>query len=149
MDTGAQALDSYKMYIGGEWVESSSGETFETYNPYTAEPWALIPKGNAEDVDRAVEAAHGAFTTGDWPALNATQRGALLRKLGDLLSENADRLAEIEVRDNGKLIAEMSAQCKYLPQWYYYYGGLADKIEGLTLLGKGGAIEKAIDKLIR
>ena len=133
MDTGTQALDTYKMHIGGAWVEASSGETFETYNPYTAEPWALIPKGNAEDVDRAVEAAHEAFTTGDWPALNATQRGALLRKLGDLLSENADRLAEIEVRDNGKLIAEMSAQCKYLPQWYYYYGGLADKIEGAVI----------------
>ena len=50
MDTGMQALDTYKMYIGGEWVEASSGETFETYNPYTAKPWALIPKGNAEDV---------------------------------------------------------------------------------------------------
>ncbi len=133
MDTGTQALDTYKMSIGGEWVEASSGETFETYNPYTAQPWALIPKGSAEDVNRAVEAAHKAFTTGDWPALNATQRGALLRRLGDLLTENADRLAEIEVRDNGKLIAEMSAQCKYLPQWYHYYGGLADKIEGSVI----------------
>jgi (Z)-2-((N-methylformamido)methylene)-5-hydroxybutyrolactone dehydrogenase len=133
MDTGTQTLDTYKMYIGGEWVEASSGETFETYNPYTAQPWALIPKGSAEDVDRAVEAAHEAFTTGDWPAMNATQRGALLRRLGDLLSENADRLAEIEVRDNGKLIAEMSAQCKYLPQWYHYYCGLADKIEGAVI----------------
>jgi aldehyde dehydrogenase (NAD+) len=133
MDTGTHGLDTYKMYIGGEWVEASSGETFETFNPYTAKPWALIPKGGAEDVDRAVEAAHQAFTTGDWPALNATQRGALLRRLGDLLTENADRLAEIEVRDNGKLIAEMSAQCKYLPQWYHYYGGLADKIEGAVI----------------
>ena len=133
MDTGTQPLEKYRMHIGGEWVDAASGETFETDNPYTAAPWALIPKGGAEDVERAVEAAHKAFTTGDWPTLTATQRGALLRRLADLLTENADRLAEIEVRDNGKLIAEMSAQMKYMPQWYYYYGGLADKIEGSVI----------------
>ena len=133
MDTNVKALETYRMHIGGEWVDAASGETFETYNPYTAQPWALIPRGNPQDVDRAVEAAHQAFTTGDWPEMNATQRGAMLRKLGDLLSEHADRLAEIEVLDNGKLIAEMSAQCKYLPQWYHYYGGLADKIEGSVI----------------
>ena len=108
MDTSVQALKTYQMHIGGEWVDAASGETFETYDPYTAQPWALIPRGNEQDVDRAVEAAHQAFTTGDWPEINATQRGAMLRKLGDLLSEHADHLAEIEVRDNGKLIAEMN-----------------------------------------
>ncbi|MFP6736042.1 MAG: aldehyde dehydrogenase [Rhodospirillales bacterium] len=133
MDTGVQALKTYQMHIGGEWVDAASGETFETYDPYTAQPWALIPRGEPRDVDRAVGAAHQAFTTGDWPEINATQRGAMLRKLGDLLGEHADHLAEIEVRDNGKLIAEMSAQCKYLPQWYHYYGGLADKIEGSVI----------------
>ena len=126
-------MESYRMHIGGEWVEAAGGETFETYNPYTAKPWALIPKGSAADVEHAVEAADQAFNTGDWPKLTATQRGALLRRLADLLSENAAHLAEIEVRDNGKLIAEMSAQMGYMPQWYHYYGGLADKIEGSVL----------------
>jgi len=118
------------MFIGGEWVESASKEHFESDNPFTGKPWALIPKGSAQDADRAVRAAHKAFTSGEWPKLNASKRGALLRKLGDLIGEKAKFLAEIEVRDNGKLLAEMGAQTAYMAQWYYYYGGLADKIEG-------------------
>jgi (Z)-2-((N-methylformamido)methylene)-5-hydroxybutyrolactone dehydrogenase len=92
-----------------------------------------MPKGTAADVERAVEAAHRAFTTGDWPKFNASQRGALLRRLGDLIAREADRLGALEVRDNGKLFAEMGGQLRYLPQWYYYFGGLADKIEGAVI----------------
>jgi aldehyde dehydrogenase (NAD+) len=130
MDTPNAALARYRMFIGGEWVEPASGEYFESDNPYTGRPWALIPRGNAADADRAVRAAHRAFTSGEWPRLTPSRRGALLRKLGDLVGEHSRALAEIEVRDNGKLIAEMSAQTAYMAQWYYYYGGLADKIEG-------------------
>jgi aldehyde dehydrogenase (NAD+) len=121
------------MYIGGEWVAPSAGEWFESYNPFTGEPWALIARGNARDADQAVRTAHAAFTEGPWPQMTATQRGALLRKLGDLVAANAQRLAELEVLDNGKLIAEMRAQLNYAPQWYYYFGGLADKIEGAVV----------------
>jgi (Z)-2-((N-methylformamido)methylene)-5-hydroxybutyrolactone dehydrogenase len=128
-----QGLQKYRLYIGGEWVEPASKDWFESYNPYTGKPWALIPKGTKADVDRAVEAAHAAFTQGEWPKLNATQRGALLRKLGDLVAREAERLAAIEVRDNGKLLAEMGGQLRYVPQWYYYFGGLADKIEGAVI----------------
>lgn len=81
-------------------------------------------------MDRAVSAAHTAFSTGPWSTLNATQRGALLRKFGDLVARDAQRLSEVEVRDNGKLLTEMRGQLDYIPQWFYYYGGLADKIEG-------------------
>jgi acyl-CoA reductase-like NAD-dependent aldehyde dehydrogenase len=123
-------LKKYQQYIGGEWVDPASGEWFESYNPYTGKPWALFPRGNTEDAGRAVAAAHKAFTTGDWPKMTASQRGALLRKLGDVYAKHAERLANVEVTDNGKLIAEMAAQNAYVPQWYYYYGGLADKIEG-------------------
>ncbi|MGQ0750152.1 MAG: aldehyde dehydrogenase [Betaproteobacteria bacterium] len=133
MDTATSALARYKMYIGGEWVEAAGGAHFESDNPYTGKPWALIPRGGSQDVDRAVPAARKAFTTGEWPKLNATKRGALLRKLADLISEQSKPLAEIEVRDNGKLYAEMSAQTAYMAQWYYYYGGLADKIEGAVI----------------
>ncbi|MGE3934298.1 MAG: aldehyde dehydrogenase [Rhodospirillaceae bacterium] len=133
MDSGSQSLARYKMFIGGEWTDSASGQTFESENPFTSAPWALIPKGNAEDVDRACKAAHKALTTGDWPKMTATQRGALLRKLADILVTKAKALAEVEVKDNGKLIAEMAAQCAYVPQWYYYYGGLADKVEGAVI----------------
>lgn len=126
-------LETYRLHIAGKWIEPATGKSFESYNPYTAKPWALIPRGGVEDANRAVEAAHQAFTEGEWPKLTATARGALLRKLGDLIAKHADHLAAIEVRDNGKLIAEMRAQLHYLPQWYYYFGGLADKIEGSVI----------------
>jgi aldehyde dehydrogenase (NAD+) len=130
MDIPTGALTRYKMFIGGEWVDSASGETFPSDNPFTGKPWALIPRGSAQDADRAVRAAHKAYTTGEWPKLSPSKRGALLRKLGDLIADKSKFLAEVEVRDNGKLYAEMSAQTAYMAQWYYYYGGLADKIEG-------------------
>src|SRR5678810_225407 len=126
-------LTRYRMYVGGEWIDAGSGDYFESDNPYLGEPWALIPRGTAADVDRAVRAAHAAFTSGEWPRLTASKRGALLRRLGDLIIEKAAELAEIEVRDNGKLYAEMSAQSAYMAQWYHYYGGLADKIEGAVI----------------
>ncbi len=133
MGTPASTLTKYKMYINGQWVEATTGAYFHSDNPYTGKPWALIPLGTATDVDHAVQAARAAFTSGTWPKLNATQRGALLRKLGDLVTDKSKFLAEIEVRDNGKLYAEMSAQTAYMAQWYYYYGGLADKIEGQVI----------------
>src|SRR5512134_940080 len=105
-----ETLTRYRMFIDGEWVEAASGDYFESDDPFLAEPWALIPKGGAEDVDRAVHAAHQALTTGPWPKMTASQRGALLRRLGDAIVPEAGRLAEVEVRDNGKLLAEMGGQ---------------------------------------
>ena len=133
MDTANASLVKYRMFIGGEWTDAVSGACFESHNPYTGKPWALIPRAGPEDVDRAVRAAHQAFTEGEWPKLTATQRGALLRKLADLIGPQAKALAEIEVKDNGKLISEMAAQTAYMAQWYYYFGGLADKVEGAVL----------------
>ena len=120
------------MLIGGKWVDPASGEWFETVNPFTAKPWALVPRGSKADVDQAIAAANCAFH-GEWRKLTATARGALLHKFGDLVAAEAQRLAEIESTDNGKLIAEMRGQLNYIPQWYYYYGGLADKIEGRVI----------------
>ncbi|MEC9369476.1 MAG: aldehyde dehydrogenase [Pseudomonadota bacterium] len=128
-----QALSKYQTVIGGKWVDAASGKTFESFDPYTGEPWALIPRCGAEDVDRAVNAAYDAWDSGPWSKTTATSRGRLMRKLGDLIARDAEKLAQVEVRDNGKLIAEMLAQCKYLPEWYYYYGGLADKIQGAVI----------------
>ncbi|HXY02190.1 MAG TPA: aldehyde dehydrogenase [Terriglobales bacterium] len=120
----------YQLYIEGKFVDPKSAKWFDSYNPFTAEPWAEIPQSNFEDVDRAVRAAHNAFTTGPWASMTASQRGLLLHQLGDLISRDAKKLAEVEVRDNGKLIAEMQGQLNYIPQWYYYFGGLSDKIQG-------------------
>lgn len=121
-------MQIYDLYINGAFVKSASGRTFETRNPYTGEVWAKIAHADAADVDKAVAAAKAAFPA--WSGLKAHQRGRLLLKLADLIDHKAEYLAEIEVRDNGKLYAEMVAQCRYLSSWYRYYGGLADKIEG-------------------
>ena len=125
-------MKSYKLYIDGEWINSTSGKWFETENPYTGEVWAKISRGNAEDVDRAVKAASKAFQ-GDWGQTKPTERGKLLNRLAEIIEKNSERLGEIEVRDNGKLITEMGAQTKYLAEWYRYYGGLADKVEGSVI----------------
>ena len=123
-------MQDYQLFIGGEWADPDSGEWFESINPYTGQPWARIPRGNRSDVDRAVRAAERAMREGDWARLTATQRGHALRRLGDVVARHVERLATIEVRDNGKLYAEMSNQCRYLTEWFHYYGGLADKVQG-------------------
>ena len=126
-------LKEYQTYIDGKWCEAASGKKFQTYDPYTGEPWALIPECDAKDVDRACEAAWRAFDKGAWPAMTQTARGKVLRRIAGLIEKHAEHLAQIEVRDNGKLMSEMHAQTKYLPEWFYYYAGLADKIQGAVV----------------
>jgi aldehyde dehydrogenase (NAD+) len=124
---------SYKMLIGGEWVDARSGKTFESINPYTGKVWATAPEAGDEDVDQAVRAAREAFDEGPWGKMTGTQRARLIRRLADLLAENADRIAQVESTDNGKLLREMGGQLKALPEWYYYFAGAADKIQGETI----------------
>jgi len=126
-------MKTYSMRIAGAPAAAISGEWFETQNPYTGEAWARVARGAAQDVDVAVQAAHFAFSEGPWAELTATERGRLLYRLADLIERDARKLAETEVQDNGKLFAEMLGQLTYLPQWFRYYGGLADKIHGSTL----------------
>lgn len=134
-------MTKHKLLIGGQWVEPQSGEWFESINPFTAAPWALIPRGSKADVERAVEAARTAFYCSDWRGMTATARGAMLRRLADLVAAEAKTLAEIESTDNGKLIAEMRTQLNYIPQWFNYFGGLADKIEGRVIpIDKQGVV---------
>ncbi|MFT4151623.1 MAG: aldehyde dehydrogenase [Paracoccaceae bacterium] len=126
-------IHDFKVFIGGEWLDAASGQRFDSDDPFTGKVWARIPRCDAEDVDRAVGAARAALETGPWAAMHPTQRGLLLRRLGELIARDADRLALAEVRDNGKLWAEMRGQCGYIPQWFHYFGGLADKVEGAVL----------------
>ena len=123
----------YRLRIGGQTRDPHSGAWFESQNPYTGRTWAEIPRGDAEDVAAAVAAAHSALTTGPWAEFTPTQRGAAMRRLADLVARDAAKLATIEVTDNGKLLAEMRGQLDYVPQWFHYYGGLADKVQGSTL----------------
>ena len=126
-------MKTYNHFIDGAWVEPSSAAYFDTDNPYTGEVWARVARGNAEDADRAVQSAKSAFDKGEWAEMRPTQRGKLLVGLAEIIEREAVRLGELEVRDNGKLIAEMGAQTKYLAEWYRYFGGLADKVEGAVL----------------
>ncbi len=123
-------MKTYQHFINGAYVDPEGGEWIDSDDPYQGKPWAKIPRGTNADVDKAVAAAKAAMTEGPFATMSATQRGKLLRNLGDLLVKHGERLAEVEVRDNGKLLAEMSGQLKYQPESWYYYAGLADKIEG-------------------
>ena len=121
------------MLIGGARVDSVSGEWLESFNPYTGKPWALVPRATPEDVNRAVAAARAAFKGREWRDLSPSARGKLLFYLADKIAARADELAAIETTDNGKLILEMRAQLRYLPEWFRYYAGLADKLEGRVI----------------
>jgi (Z)-2-((N-methylformamido)methylene)-5-hydroxybutyrolactone dehydrogenase len=123
------------MQIGAE--RRPGAGTFESIDPYTGEPWAVVPEATRADVDDAVAAARAAFE-GEWGALTGTARGRLLRRLGEVITESADDLAIAETRDNGKLLREMGGQVRGLPAWYEYYAGLADKIDGRVVdTGRG------------
>src|SRR3954469_20116357 len=123
----------YRMLIGGEWVDARSGDTFESVDPFTGRPWADVPRAGPEDVDAAVRAARAAFDDGPWPAMPATERARLMRRLADLIAENAERIAIVETTDNGKLIREMEGQLRGLADYYHWFAGAADKIHGETI----------------
>jgi acyl-CoA reductase-like NAD-dependent aldehyde dehydrogenase len=122
-------LESLQMVIGGKAVGAVSGKTFESQNPYTGQSWALIPDGGDEDVDAAVAAARSALD-GEWGQMTGFARAACLRRLADLITENAERLARLEVNDSGKLYREMLGQLNGLGGWYHYYAGIAATLEG-------------------
>jgi aldehyde dehydrogenase (NAD+) len=126
-------MQRFQLYVGGKNIDPVSGTWFDTFNPFTGEPWAKIPECRAEDVDRAVRSAHEAFTTGPWSKMTPSERGLLLYRLGDVIARESRKLIEVEVHDNGKPVTEMQAHFNYIPHWYYYYGGLADKMQGAVI----------------
>ena len=126
-------MQRFTMRIDGRDHAPSSGEWFETEDPFLGTAWAEIARGTQPDVDAAVEAAQRALTDSAWSRLTPTARGRVLNRVAEGIAANVDHLARLEVRDNGKLLAEMRAQITYLPEWFHYYGGLADKIEGTVI----------------
>ncbi|GAA2007178.1 MAG: aldehyde dehydrogenase [Nocardioides sp.] len=125
-------LETFQLFIDGERVDALSGRTFESTNPYTGRPWAVVADGGPEDVDRAVASARAAFE-GEWGARSGFERAAVMRDIAAAITANAERLALLEVRDSGKLMREMRGQLKGLGAWYLYFSGLADKLEGKTV----------------
>jgi len=124
-------MEQFKHYINGKF--SSGVDHFETLNPANGKPWATFPAASEEESNMAIESAHDALYKGPWAEYTATERGKLLHKLGDLISKHANELGELETRDSGKLAVETRSQSKYVADYYYYYAGLADKIQGEVL----------------
>ncbi|MGO8060190.1 aldehyde dehydrogenase [Rhizobium johnstonii] len=121
----------FQHYIDGEFSDGEA--SYASIDPASGAVWAEMPEAREGDVGRAVDAADRALYDGAWPKLTATQRGKLLYKLADLVAANAQVLAELETRDTGKIIRETSAQIAYVAEYYRYYAGIADKIEGAYL----------------
>jgi aldehyde dehydrogenase (NAD+) len=124
---------TYRMLIDGEWVGASDGGTFDSLTPATGKVWATAPEATEADVDRAVQAAHRAFTSGPWATMTATERGHCLRRLGDLLADWSEPLGITETRDTGKMLKETRWQARYISEFFHFYAGAADKIDGKTL----------------
>jgi (Z)-2-((N-methylformamido)methylene)-5-hydroxybutyrolactone dehydrogenase len=123
------ATKSYSMFVGGEWVDGSKG-SFSTIDPFTGAEWATIPEAGGDDVDRAVTAARRAFESGPWHEANGAARAQLMHKLADAIRAETETLAATETRDNGKLLKEMRGQVEALPNFFEYYAGWADKLQG-------------------
>jgi aldehyde dehydrogenase (NAD+) len=122
---------SYGHWIDGRDTAPESGATFPSYNPTTGKVWGDFALGNKGDVAEAVAAAKAAFAT--WKAISPTRRGRLLMRWADAINANADKIGRIETSQNGKLLNEMVLQARIVPDWLYYYGGLADKVEGRVI----------------
>ncbi|MCA3446276.1 MAG: aldehyde dehydrogenase [Rhodobacter sp.] len=127
------SLPRFLMFVDNEFTPAVSGRWFSSFDPARGVPWAEVAAGGPEDVDRAVQSADRAFRSADWARLSASDRGVLLNRLAELIATHSGELAAAETRDNGKLLAEMRGQMAYMPRWYRYFAGLADKIEGAVL----------------
>ena len=125
-------LKEYKMFINGQWTGAENKKTFETLNPENNEPWATVPEASEEDVNNAVVAAQKAFE-GEWPKLFPRERAKYLKEIANQLRKNAELMGEIETIDTGKLYKEIKTQAGYIAEYYDYFAGLADKIEGTVL----------------
>lgn len=135
MHTTMQTLEGsrQKHFIGGEFTAPHSGKYVQSFDPTTGKPWYEFAQGDEVDVDRAVRSAQAAFGAPAWRRMTQTERGKLVRRLGELVLANADTLAAIECRDNGKLLKEMRAQMRAIPDSYFYFAGMADKLQGDTI----------------
>ena len=133
MSTAPAQTRTYELPIGGAWSPAASGGTYDTLNPFTGEPWATVPEGGAEDVDRAVRAARDALVGAVGPDERGASGGACCCASRTCCERDAPELGPIETQDNGKLLREMAGQAAALPNWYRYFAGLADKIHGDTI----------------
>lgn len=126
-------VETYSMLIDGDWRGSQDGSLFDCVSPFDGEVWAKVPTATGEDVDAAVAAARRAFEHGPWAGASPLMRAGLLRRLAELIAQNATELANVQVRENGKLIREVADQAKALANHVAYFAGVAESPTGETL----------------
>ena len=126
-------ITTYQMLVNGQWVDASDGKRYDSIDPASGVVWATMAEATEEDVNRAVAAAVAAGSTGPWAQMTPTERGKCLRRLGDLLADASEQLGRVETRDTGKMFKETRWQATYIAEYFHFYAGAADKIEGSTL----------------
>jgi acyl-CoA reductase-like NAD-dependent aldehyde dehydrogenase len=126
-------LAAFQLFIGGRSVDALAERTFISRNPATGKPWAEVAEAGPEDVDVAVDSCREAFESAAWRSMTPSNRGLLLHRLGDLLCDEAEQLAQLETADNGKAIRQTRGEMSILPNWYWYFGGAADKLVGSNI----------------
>ena len=126
-------MRTFQYFVDNTWRDPASGQYFDSENPADGKVWARVPDCNAEDIDHAVSAARSAYYDGPWGKMHPAERGRMMRRIGDTISRHADRLGEIETRDNGKLPKNITPSLK-ADAWqvdsFHYYAGMCDKFEG-------------------
>ena len=126
-------LPHYQLFINGEWRDGSEGQTSESVNPATGNTWATFSCASKRDVETAVLGARSVLNDPQWRDMLPTMRGKLLYRLADLIDLNAETIGRVETTDSGKLATETISQTRYVGDYYRYFAGLADKIEGAVL----------------
>src|ERR671924_251600 len=121
---------TFQNFIGGEWVDAASGETFESLSPATGESIGVFPKSGPEDVDRAVEAAKAAFE--QWRLVPAPRRGEILFRFAQLLTEHKEDVAQLMAREMGKVLAEARGDVQEAIDMSFYMGGEGRRLFGQT-----------------
>jgi acyl-CoA reductase-like NAD-dependent aldehyde dehydrogenase len=124
------AAKAFKNFIGGEWVDASSGETFETKSPATGETLGVFPRSSADDVDRAVEAAKAAYE--EWRLTPAPKRGEILFRFGQLLADHKDEVADLMAHEMGKVLPEAAGDVQEAIDMSFYMGGEGRRLFGQT-----------------
>ena len=140
-------LPHFSLVIDGQLTEPVSGRSYDSVDPFSGAPWATAADGGEADVNLAVAAARRALA-GPWGQLTGFGRARLMRRLAELIARDADRLAEFETRDTGKLLREMRGQLGSIPDWFYYFSGLADKLEGILDTEHEPAAAPARERLV-
>ncbi|WP_245153768.1 aldehyde dehydrogenase [Allopusillimonas ginsengisoli] len=128
-----------KLYIDGAWQRPQNGGVLESIDPSTGKPWTGFAVAGPADINAAVDAANAALR-GPWSRFSPAQRANLLRRIGALFENQGEQLAVIESRDNGQLLSDMRNVMRGLAEYWYYYAGIADKLEGRTIPMEDGVL---------